>query len=99
MQQKRKAELFGTDDRLLPLKTLQKIHVAPFTLLLHGKDDMAGPIEYSIELQDMMKKRFGDSVVDLVIRPGEHGFDLATGLDEPWLNQALRRVTELWLHK
>lgn len=99
MQQKRKAELFGTDDRLLPLKTLQKIDVAPFTLLLHGKDDTAVPIEYSIKLQDMMKKRFGDSVVDLVIRPGEHGFDLAMGLDEPWLNQALRRVTELWLHE
>lgn len=50
LQQKRKAELFGTDERLFPLKVLQKIDTAPFTLILHGKEDTAVPVAYSIEL-------------------------------------------------
>jgi hypothetical protein len=41
LQQKRKAEFFGTDERLFPMKVLEKIDTAPFTLILHGEDDSA----------------------------------------------------------
>ena len=99
LQQKRKAELFGTDEKLFPLKVLQKIDAAPFTLILHGEDDTVVPVASSIKLQSSMREKFGDSVVDLRIRPGEHGFDVTADLSEGWLNDGLARVTELWLHR
>lgn len=97
LQQKRKAEFFGTDDRLFPLKVAQKIDATPFTLILHGKDDTVVPVAYSIELQHLLKERFSDSIVDLRVYPGEHGFDNTVNVDEAWLREGLSRVTAFWL--
>jgi acetyl esterase/lipase len=97
LQQKLKAEFFGTDERLFPMKVLEQIDTAPFTLILHGEDDSAVPVVYSIDLERRLKEKFGDSKADLRIRPGEHGFDTTSNVDEPWLKEGLSRVTTLWL--
>ncbi|KAK9426939.1 Alpha/Beta hydrolase protein [Lipomyces doorenjongii] len=96
LQQKRKAEFFGTDERLFPMKVLEKLDTVPFILLLHGEDDRAVPVDYSIKFAEAIKERFGDKV-DLRIQPGEHGFDSTVDVDAPWLKEGLSRVTTLWL--
>ena len=96
-QQKRKAEFLGTDERLFPMKVLEKVDAVPFTFILHGKDDSAVPVDYSIKFADRIKERFGEGKVDLRIRPGEHGFDSEVDVNEPWLQEGLSRVTSLWL--
>lgn len=97
-QQHRKAEFFGTDDRLYPFKVLEKLEkVPPFLLVIHGEDDSAIPVAESMKFSEILKKKFGDDIVDLRIRPGEHGFDEKSSVDEEWLKEGLRRVAYLWL--
>jgi pimeloyl-ACP methyl ester carboxylesterase len=97
-QQHRKAEFFGTDERLYPFKVLEKLEIVPpFMLIIHGKDDSVIPVAESVRFYEMLKNKFGDDAVDLRIRPGEHGFDEKTDLDEEWLQEGLRRVAYLWL--
>lgn len=99
VQQNRKTEFFGTDDRVYPLKMVEKVPAAPFTLILHGEDDTMVPINQSFMFTEAMKRRFGDASVELLIQPGEHGFDNTLSLDTPWLKQGLSRVTTLWLNE
>ncbi|KAK9489517.1 Alpha/Beta hydrolase protein [Lipomyces doorenjongii] len=57
LQQKRKAEFFGTDERLFAMKVLEKLDTVPFTLLLRGEDDSAVPVDYSIKVAEAIKER------------------------------------------
>jgi len=97
VQQGRMLDLFGVDESLFPMSVLQTLDDMPFVLILHGKDDMAVPVEGSVRFAELVKQKFGSGKVDLRIEPGEHGFDGSATLDMTWLEESLSRMTELWL--
>ncbi|KAE8453399.1 hypothetical protein EG329_010260 [Mollisiaceae sp. DMI_Dod_QoI] len=96
-QQQRTIEFYGLDDKLYPMKVLEKIKDAPYMLVLHGKDDTAVMVKGSIDFAEAVGRKLGDNKIDLIIQPGEHGFDAAIALDTPWLKEGLEKATKLWL--
>jgi acetyl esterase/lipase len=98
VQQTRTREFYGEDDRLYPMKVLEKAETMPYTLIIHGEDDTAIPVGTVIAFARAVRGRFGEGKVDLRIMPGaEHGFDTSATFDVPWLKEGLSKVTELWL--
>jgi dienelactone hydrolase len=98
-QYERKAEFWGLDENLYPFKVLEKIQDAPYMLILHGEDDTAVSVNNSTRFAELAKKKLGDNKIDLIVQPGEHGFDAELAGDTPWLKEGLVKVTELWLGK
>lgn len=96
-QHGRRQAFFGSDDSLYPMKVLAKSEDAPFILIMHGSDDTAVPIKGSYDFEEAARKKFGPGKVDLIVQPGEHGFDGVATLETPWLKQGLEKVTKLWL--
>lgn len=98
VQQTRTREFYGHDDRLYPMKVLERVENMPYVLILHGEDDTTVPVGGSIAFAEAVKGRFGNGKVDLrIVQGGEHGFDTSATLDMPWLKEGLSKVTELWL--
>jgi len=96
-QQERTQAFFGTDESLFPMKVLAKIEDAPFMLIMHGSEDTVVPVKGSYDFEDAARKKFGPGKVELIVQPGEHGFDGEATLESPWLKQGLEKVTKLWL--
>lgn len=91
----------GDEKILYPLERIDEVNAAdvPSILIMHGRDDTAVPVEGSQKWTDKAKQKFGDDKVDLVLQPGEHGFDNdpSVTLEMPWLKTALARITQAWL--
>ena len=62
-----------------------------------SKIDTAVPIEGSYQFEELARKKFGPGKVELVVQPGEHGFDGEVSLNTPWLKNGLEKVTKVWL--
>jgi dipeptidyl aminopeptidase/acylaminoacyl peptidase len=87
-------EVFGVHESLLQMKSVEKV---PYLLILHGDVDRVTPVQGSIRFEEEAR-RFGIRDVVLCIkRGGEHGFDKEATLETPWLAEALKKVTKLWL--
>lgn len=99
VQQGRFPEFLGTDEILYPLRRLEMVDEMPFTLILHGRDDSAVPVEGSVEFAEKARRIYGDEKVLLHTEPGEHGFDDTATLETPWLKECLRHVTDLWINQ
>lgn len=85
VQQTRTRELYGEDERLYPLKVLEKVDHDPYMLIIHGEDDTAVPIGGSAAFADAVSGRFGEEKMDLrIVAGGEHGFDTLAASDMPW---------------
>jgi acetyl esterase/lipase len=97
VQQGTLASTFGDDEKLLPLKVLEKVEDMSFMLLIHGRDDITVPVASSVAFEETARNKFGERKVKLVIESGDHGFDVSTTLGTPWLKEGLDKVTELWL--
>ncbi|KAJ1555933.1 hypothetical protein HK405_010328 [Cladochytrium tenue] len=72
------------------------LQLPPPQLILHGEDDSVVPVGSSVKYVEEANKLWGPGVVDLVVRPGEHGFDIKLGLDEEWLREKLDKFVQLW---
>ena len=94
-QQGRTRAFFGADESLFPMKVLAKIDDAPFMLIMHGSDDTIVVVQGSYDFEEAARKKFGPGKVELVVQPGEHGFDVEAGLETPWLKQGLEKVKKL----
>jgi acetyl esterase/lipase len=93
-QENRMMEFFGVHESLLQMKSVEEV---PYLLILHGDVDPVIPVQGSIRFKEEAE-RFGIRNVALRIkRGGEHGFDKETALETPWLAEALKKVTKLWL--
>jgi hypothetical protein len=69
-------QYYGTDPKHDIWKLLEKAGDMPHTLILHGTEDSAVPVEGSIEWAAAVEKKFGCGKVELHVEPGgEHGFD------------------------
>lgn len=97
VQQDVRGEFFGTDDRLYPTKVMQKVESIPQLLIMHGRQDTGVPVEWSEKFVKLVKEKFGDEKVDLVIEDGQHGFDVAETLETSWVKEGLVKITEAWL--
>jgi len=105
VQQKLLRQFWGDDERIDLHKLLEKAKEedVPYTLILHGDEDTMVPIGGTREWVELVKKKFGDKTAekfDIHIEPGaEHGFDVAVPLETEWLQEKLKKVTEVWLGK
>lgn len=64
-------------------------------LVWHGKQDSVVPVEGSLKLQEALKEH--DTDLRLAIHEGEHGFDYAANIDDPWAVEALSGCVTSWL--
>ncbi|PHH87517.1 hypothetical protein CDD83_8755 [Cordyceps sp. RAO-2017] len=63
----------------------------------HGAQDTIVPVEGSLKLRDKIAERDPDLSFRLTIRDGDHGFDDAVKIDEPWMAAGLVSVVSAWL--
>lgn len=93
-------EWLGAADELYPLRVLDKVPAGkkvPFLFTFHGTDDSAVPYTGTKLFVAQWQEKFGDDSVKATFMPGEHGVDVAHGLEEPWLKEGLDEVTKAWL--
>ena len=65
--------------------------------VLHGTEDSLVPVEQSRKLAEKVNEVDADANFNLVERPGDHGFDGETKLDEEWLQDGLKPIVDAWL--
>ncbi|KAF2659541.1 alpha/beta-hydrolase [Lophiostoma macrostomum CBS 122681] len=88
-------EFFGDAPDLLPMTAVDEVNSLPPILILHGEQDSAVNVDDSRAFAEKAK---GKGEVNLVVRPGDHGFDVELNEDdEPWLKDALQWVEGKWL--
>jgi acetyl esterase/lipase len=94
-------KLMGQEKILYPYERIEEVKKGdlPPTFICHGRDDSAVPVDGSERWVEKVNARFGQGAVELVIQPGEHGFDgdESITLDTPWLRDGLARITKAWL--
>ncbi|KAJ9246432.1 hypothetical protein DTO207G8_8970 [Paecilomyces variotii] len=69
--------------------------------IFHGTEDSVvlarGSERFIAKAKEVMKGKQGGDKLVLALRPGEHGFDGDTNLDDQWLKEALELAVEAWL--
>jgi acetyl esterase/lipase len=94
-------KFLGDDPSLDPVARLDTVRADIVTpiLIIHGKDDTAVPIEGSEVWLEKAESQLGPGNVELIVQPGDHGFDGAPDitLETPWLRDGLVRITKAWL--
>lgn len=63
----------------------------------HGKNDSLVPAEGSTKLAELVRELDPTSKFHLEFRDGEHGFDGDASLDDEWIANGVKDVTEAWL--
>ncbi|KAJ0343864.1 hypothetical protein COL154_008896 [Colletotrichum chrysophilum] len=63
----------------------------------HGQDDTVVPATGSISLKEKLEKLDPELEFHLTLRPGEHGFDHESKIEEPWMAEGLSKVVKSWL--
>jgi acetyl esterase/lipase len=99
-QQARWREFMGDDDRIYPMRMVQKKVASelPPLFIYHGRDDAALPVEGSeIFVEELRKAGVRDERVVFKVQPGDHGFCNQAELEEAWLKEGLALVGEAWL--
>jgi acetyl esterase/lipase len=93
-------EMLGKDDKLYPLRSLEKMKAServPFLFTYHGTDDRVVPPAGTQRLAREWEDKFGVKSIYPPFRPGDHGVGDEDSLEEPWLKEGLDRVTKAWL--
>ena len=63
----------------------------------HGESDSVVPIEQSRKLARKIQEVLPATNFTLVERPGDHGFDAETKIDEDWIKKGLDPLVKAWL--
>jgi acetyl esterase/lipase len=97
VQNGRYLEFLGKDEKLQPLKNLEKFKGdLPFLFAYHGRQDSAVPVEGTEKWEALLKKVRPDGKWRVAYEDGEHGFDGTAALDTPWLKNGLKEVEKYW---
>lgn len=106
VQTGRYQEILGNDPELFPLERIRKTglppsmsgsgSVFPPTFILHGQQDSAVPVSGTHTFVRLLEEADRTVQLHVTIRPGDHGFDAAATLDEPWLKQGLDFIANAW---
>ncbi|KAJ1564459.1 hypothetical protein HK405_014816 [Cladochytrium tenue] len=91
----------GRDDPIWLLNRLRLVagerpDAVPPQLLIHGEEDRLAPAENSVEYARLARELCGPERVDLVLRPGDHGFDTDITLEAKWLREKLEKIAAYW---
>lgn len=88
-----------TDARQVPIKSLERGAHFPKggVFVWHGGEDSLVPVEGSQKFAESVTKLYPESQFTLAVRPGEHGFDSDTTIDEEWMSKGLGPLVEAWL--
>ncbi|KAF9871985.1 hypothetical protein CkaCkLH20_10617 [Colletotrichum karsti] len=97
----------GISKHLFPA---EKRHLFPFDMLddgarfprggvfvWHGEEDSVVPVVGSRRLEAKVKEVDPELDFHLAVRPGEHGFDHESKIDEEWMAEGLERIVKSWL--
>ncbi|KAJ1555766.1 hypothetical protein HK405_013438 [Cladochytrium tenue] len=69
----------------------------PPQLVVHGEDDAIVPAESSVKYARLARAAWGPDCVDLVLRPGDHGFTADASAEQAaWLREKLEKVAAYW---
>lgn len=92
-------EFLGNEAELFPLERIARSRpgLFPPTVVLHGSEDTAVPVEGTRAFVDALRRVDPGIDFHVVIKPGEHGFDAAETLEAPWLAEVLEFVSRAWL--
>ena len=84
---------------LFPIERLENGERLPSAggLIWHGKEDSAVPVEGSVRFSEAVKKHCSDVNFSLLVRPGDHGFDIDARLNDAWVEEALKPYVTAWL--
>ena len=63
----------------------------------HGESDSAVPVEQSRKLARKMKEIQPEATFTLAERPGDHGFDAESKIDDEWMKEGLDPLVKAWL--
>ncbi|KAJ1565920.1 hypothetical protein HK405_011335 [Cladochytrium tenue] len=99
VQNKAFPQFFGDEKRMWLLKRVAEpraVTSAPYQLILHGADDPIVPVKGSYLYHKAANAAWGEGVVDIIVQPGGHGFDIEASLSSEWLRTALKKITALW---
>ena len=97
IQQGKYLEYLGHEEILFPVERIDQVKKLPYTLILHGEQDSAVPVEGSRVWSEKAQKAYGVGKVVLHVEKGEHGFDGEVKLETAWLRKELAPVTAEWL--
>ena len=84
---------------LYPLARLEKTRKVPRggVCIFQGRQDSVIPASETEKFVARAKELTSDEDVTLVVREGEHGFDLDARLDDQWVADALEKAIRVWL--
>ncbi|KAL1878114.1 hypothetical protein VTK73DRAFT_8075 [Phialemonium thermophilum] len=71
--------------------------ILPPLFIFHGENDSAVPVSSTLKFVRLLQGRDVRAQVRMTIRPGDHGFDAYSTVDEVWLREGLNFVTGPWL--
>lgn len=91
-------EVFGTGKRLWPISAVEDVEGLPPITIFHGRQDLLVSVRDSEVFVEKARGLFGDVEIRLVVRDGDHGFDIQAKEDEEeWLKTELEWVEGKWL--
>ena len=97
VQNGRVVEFLGESKELFPAEMVALVESMPAVLIVHGREDPVVPVVGSERFVEALKKKLPRSAVRLDIRPGAHGFDGDATMEEKWLKEDVKFITEYWL--
>ena len=92
-------EVMGGGAEKYPMQNGEKAGALAPMWLYHGRGDSAVPVEASTGFAEKVGKLGQGDKVKLTLRDGEHGFDVAEGLDDPeagWVREGVAWVEKRW---
>jgi acetyl esterase/lipase len=106
VQNGRVLEVMGNEPEILPIERLrtrnlpprdEKEPILPPMFVFHGEQDSAVPVDGTKKFVQVLAEADPESKVHMALRPGDHGFDSTTSVDEDWMQEGLAFVTKAWL--
>jgi hypothetical protein len=96
-QQARWEEFLGPEDKLYPMREIEKRDEFPPVFIFHGRDDSGVLAVGSERFVEVYERKFGKEGVLLKMEEGDHGFDKSSKVEDEWLAEGLRFVEREWL--
>lgn len=92
-------EYFGSDAKLYPIERIERGEKLPRggIFIWHGTEDSIVPIDGSKKFVAALKKAQPDYYCKFEQKPGEHGFDHDTKIDEEWVAEGMAPLLKEWL--
>ena len=87
----------GNEPSLYPVEAVQSLKEFAPLFTFHGRTDRAVAVQGTKKFVDLLKQKFSNGSMMFKLEDGDHGFDYATSLEEPWLQEGLAFVASRWL--